>query len=423
MLDPSGGVIKKSVLHYSLTCLEDLFDRGLCSGTPHEIDGHFDTPTEQATTEFPYHFPSNSPETRRLRSERQDEIREMVQMTPVKARSSARKEKSPETPNLKLARPSDVSPYVRRYKKQGLTWQTRGKNKLSEQNVSSSLQKSRTSQETLICYCREPADGSELVYCSSPACMIGQFHLRCLQLNEPLEEGDEVYCAYCAEDLTPDCSSESESDLSPRIHPDDWDESQSIPTSPAPEAQDSIITVNRAEESRGSEHEMDYNADTASSPGFVAVNSPAAVKDASDFAQFDGTHSDLPATPYLKPTSTSSHTIKTKREKKRARVSPQPGSSEVSFADLAPFISVSHLTHSPLGLMNNEARIFMHWKRLCPSSKLLQTGLIKEHAKQGQEPGEDGSLMIEHGSEKENGVARNKLSEMLKIVSEEGNIA
>lgn len=160
---------------------------------------------------FLYHCPSNSPEALNLRGKRDDET-ELLPLTPVQGKHLANPVQTPasKTPNLKFSRPDDVSPFIRRYRKQGLTYKSRRKSRTSEQlETGRTPEASRPEQEVQICYCREAANGLELVRCSSPNCMIGTFHFQCLNLQEPLEEGDEVYCDYCAEDLSADDDSET----------------------------------------------------------------------------------------------------------------------------------------------------------------------------------------------------------------------
>lgn len=434
------------MLHYSLTCLEGLFDRGLSHETPYEVDGHVDQPGQSAhsichnptgevtcqvdgladVSGFPYHYPSNSPEALYLRGKRDDET-ELLPRTPVRGKRPASPVRTPasQTPNLKLSRPNDVSPFLRRYRKQGLTYENRRKSRTSEQLETGCTPKtSRPEQEVRICYCRDAANCLELVQCSSPNCMIGTFHLECLNLQEPLEVGDEVYCDYCAENLSADDDGETVEDVytvTGGVHAED--ECTAGTASPVPELLgDSNVQVGYPEETASSATDLSSDAVTPRHNGFVAINDPKTCPNIHRYAQADGARSPIPATPYLKPTSTPSSKAASERQKKQSQVPLQPGSSQISFADLAPFIGLSHLAYSPLGLTNNEAREFVHWKNSCPKSRLLEALPIEERIEKGLKPSEawypvnhQGYVLLQ------NGFAPRKLSELLDLVRGTGN--
>ena len=441
VLDPACAVIKKSVLHYTLTCLEDLFDRGLSTETPYEVDGHIDRPSEselstsrsrvdKVTSQvdglvdvsgFPYHYPSNSPEALYLRGKRDNEsiLRPLTPVRGTRPASPVRTSTS-QTPSLKLSRPNDASPFVRRYKKQGLTYESRRKSRTSEQlEIGCRPKASRPEQEMRICYCREAANCLELVQCSSPNCMIGTFHLQCLNLQEPLEEGDEIYCDYCAENLSADDDSETGEDaytVTGGVHAED--ECAAGTASPVPELlEGSNVQGGYPEGTASPATDSGNHAVTRGHKGFVAINDPKTCLSIHRYAQTDGPPS-VPAKPYLKPTSTPSSKTRSERQKKQARVSLQPGSSQISFSDLAPFIGLSHLAYSPLGLTNNEARVFLHWKKSCPKSRLLKALPIGERIEKGLRPSEAWYPVKPQGYVlPHEGFAPCKLSGLLDLVS------
>ncbi len=430
------------MLHYSLTCLEALFDQGLAVRTPYDIHGYFDQLGSLADFQsyhswsevdgqvddlvdvsgFPYHYPSNSPEALYLRGKRFIETT-AVPLTPVRGERpvDSMPTSASKTPTLKLSRPSDVSPYDRRYKKQGLTYENRRKSRISEQlDIKPFPLTSQPAQEDRICYCREPADGSELVQCCSPNCMIGTFHLRCLNLEEPLEEGEEVYCSYCAESLGADDDRENESDALPvtgEVHAEH--RCQSVPTSPLPKLlEDSDVHGEQVEGAPSSDTNTSSNTDRPSPSAFVAINCPLTNLSVFHCTQTDGARSPLPATPYLKPTSATSSQTRSDREKKQVPVSLQPDSSQISFADLAPFIGVSHLSYSPLGLTNEEAEAFLNWKQSCPKSRLLDALPVRERVKKGLKPSDAWDRVNTRGCIlPENGLVPHKLSKQLSIIN------
>lgn len=136
---------KREETHYNLACLEAIFDRGLTISEPYEFDGQSDGAVDNPNT-FPYHFPSNSPEALKLRKRRYAEIEEILQ------EEHAHKSKSPtaelkrdvadNSPNLKLTRANNVSPYEQRYKKQGLQY-ARKQSRVSDEVVRGVSQPSR----------------------------------------------------------------------------------------------------------------------------------------------------------------------------------------------------------------------------------------------------------------------------------------
>jgi hypothetical protein len=384
----SGCIIKRVENHYSLTCLEDLFNGGLTVSTLCDLDGQLDHRADNATG-FPFRCPSNSAEARRLREERYREIEDTLHEDQLR---SSRKVKpgdhhGTETPNLKLHRASNISPFVSRYRKQGLRWgeqKRRSKELENPFTAASELQKTRSHQGHLICLCREPAGESDLVICSSSGCMIGTFHLQCLGLDEPLEEGDEVYCMYCAENLVLNegCKSEDGgSDGSTFVE----GHQQLEPESELPNTRKGFEdNTNRSDLTTATaESDEEENFQPSEKHRFQAINSLESGTGIFHTVQTDGTRSLPPLTPYLKP-------MKPRRGKTPAQIPLQPGSSQMGFTDLAPFISLAYEDYSPTGLNKKEVKVFHDWVYSCPNSRLLQVISVNERAKRGLNVGQKG---------------------------------
>ena len=426
LVGTSGGALKRSVRHYSLTCLERLFDQIICINKPCEVDGHFDDDLEMP--DFPHNYPSNSPEAKLIRQKRSKEIETLTQVSPIGERSKDRLalgRSEIRTPNLKLRRPNDASPYHRRYRKQGLTYENKRKSGESgqseqQQNDGASTEKKRP-QEYRICYCREPAGESELISCSAKACMTGTFHLECLNLNQELEEGDEVYCSYCAEDLSAEESSDGDDDEALALLAKGAIATEAYTATPSPSApqynHDQNALETTAVESQESDSEANDDEIEMYPQGFTPVNSD-------EHDQFDGQRSPIPTKLYLQPISTSSTSSRRERPMQSTHVPLQPDSSQINFADLAPFISVSHQAHAPLGLANEEAWAVQKWKINCPKSRLSQGQPATQHSNGpiGRDMQRDDrnhyfTAVMENGSD------TRRLSEMLKNVTGAGDHA
>ena len=419
LVGTSGGALKRSVRHYSLTCLERLFDQILSIDKPCEVDGHFDDDLE--IPDFPHNYPSNSPEAKLMRQKRSKEIERLTQVTPIREISKdrlAQGRSEIRTPNLKLRRPNDASPYHRRYRKQGLTYENKRKSGESgqseqQQNDGASTEKKRP-QEYRICYCREPAGESELISCSSTACMIGTFHLECLNLNQELEEGDDVYCSYCAEDLSAEESSDADDDEALDSSAIDAIATEAYRATPSPSApersHDQNALQTTAVESQESDSEANDGASDMYPQGFTPVNSD-------EHDQFDGQRSPVPMKLYLQPIATPSASSRRERPTKSTHVPLQPDSSQINFADLAPFISVSHQAHAPLGLTNAEAWAVQKWRINCPKSRLSQRQPAT-HPSSSPVKRDDRNNYF--AAVTENGLDTRKLSEMLKNVTKGG---
>jgi hypothetical protein len=365
-------------LHHHLTCMQDLFNRGLEISAPFEIDGQFDV-TPAGSPAFPYHYPSNSPEAMLLRQERYMEIEQLLkdirQQNVTGTKADRLEEKN--SPSLKISRPNDVSPYGRRYKKQGLTYHDKyrksGGSDKAECEQSQRLNGSP--EELLICFCREPAGDSELITCSSETCMIGTFHLQCLDLDEPLEQGDRVYCMYCAENLSLEDNESSaikDDILSTEKVSELMNQDPTPPSALLETISDAETVVDPDDIDTMTATDSEANEDTSFQDHhrFIAINSPTASPGVTQHTQLDGPRSPNQASTDFNAELPSSSALRWRTKTRTATPLPL-GSNETRFEHLAPFICCVDQSQSSYGLTKPEAEALRTWKSFCPISRLL----------------------------------------------------
>ena len=414
--------------HYCLACLEALFDRRPSPNLDCQLDGKLDSKLEAT---FPYHFPSNSAEALALRRKRDKEAQDIIELDHLRRTSTPPTTSASfvdsQSPNLTLSRPRDVLPYPARYKKQGRTTSDYGKRKSSDTANTSSLPLSKrrrlheargTPYKALICFCREPAGESDLITCASGACMIGTFHLQCLNLKEKIEDGDEVYCMYCAESFREvEAGPMKVVGVDPTESETPSDTEDDVPSTPRSDLdQDGVYIPDPA----ACGIVEDDALTLPSSPSFHTVNGPGhTATSKTHHTQIDGLMSPVPVTPCLRPISTASLSGNISKAAKPSSAVPlPPGSNRTTFADLAPFIICELSSHSPFGLSSNEAKAVRDWQRFCPRSKLLQSRCGHE-ANKTRVSSDEGALdALDHGVDviDGKGVALCKLTELMKCV-------
>lgn len=251
--------------------------------------------------------------------------------------------------------------------------------------------------------------------------MIGTFHVRCLDLEQPLEEGDEVYCMYCAEDLHQYDTDESDVGLGNAamlvgeagdVHEDGPDAAALSSSAVGGEYGENSSEAG----SRSSEQEVREDLSSPVQHSFTAINGPNAGTNVSYATPFDGPSFPVPATPYLKPISASSLEHGYKKQRNRHPVPLPPGSSLMAFTDLAPFITISSRAQT-LGWTEEEVIVFKQWKRACPKSRLLAGLSVRQKVEKGLSPMVAKNVVRFNESSDGRGTLSFKLSELLKSVS------
>jgi len=151
-------------------------------------------------------YPSNSTQATKRRKEKQHEISFILQQI---AREERRVKafRRLDSSNLLIVTPPDMLPRSEQYKKQGLTGrddQKWGKSRArpeTDEDLHDIVPDGQNGDKevTLHCYCREPDDGSEMIRCRAPSCLLGWIHVRCSGLQRRPAIHEPFYCEYCVE--------------------------------------------------------------------------------------------------------------------------------------------------------------------------------------------------------------------------------
>ena len=458
---------------YSLLCIEYLLRdqsapyepavryhivEAFCDGTvemtkrkrnpPNEGSPREESKKTPQTPELPFNYPSNSNIARRLRKERDDEIKEILKAD--EKLEHAYNEYSRDIarlPDLTLRRPPNHTNLDDRYKKQGLTkleYDRHSKQRRVDKERTVSLETEHEEGKELlpsptntlfeqenICYCREPDDGAgfDVVKCAGEYCLVACFHLRCIELREIPDGGEDFFCQDCLpyakrqlqeneQALQPThdqtatdtstlvdgteseglASNESSDELDDQAKLDNSDDAQAEWANKEQEIikgalaeisealnQDAEILIADLEDDEDELQEEEEQgselAEPPISPGFLAVNKlndPRSYEDPhASSAQLDGHLS--PSRKHTSPRYLSPHHTRHQRRHKRtnsqssAQVPLPAGYTSTPFHALAPFISPSLSNNDPHALTAEEARYVWCWRASCPPTSLLNT--------------------------------------------------
>lgn len=406
---PESNNMLQPKIHYTLICLEKMFNRGATVSPKLALDGQGDESGEDPV-EMPYDYPSNSPQALRLRKRRLEEAEEIV--ADVQAQDAKRAKRlelrqtsgtPDESGDLKLRRPVDLSPYNIRYKKQGRIHSGEKKVRVSDGSTyfydasdKESIYEPPTNVTRAltalanpnICVCQEPAGDRAVVSCSNDKCLIGAFHLECMG-EQQLSPAGELYCKLCQhtfdglETAARVAAAGAKADELKALNAE-VDVSSMHTGTPTKEEFSEFVRYPEDEDDQFSEfvhwpeddadgQTQQVNKSPSAHPGraFVAGNDQSASTDSTKASQLDGqsslrqifggfnVHADWP------------RRIK-QILKGRTTARPSPGSYKMAFTDLAPFIFAKprNQLRNLNVLTDTEEAVLDDWKRRCPRSRL-----------------------------------------------------
>ncbi|EXJ95126.1 hypothetical protein A1O1_00245 [Capronia coronata CBS 617.96] len=231
---------------------------------------------------------SNSKKGSLLRRQKQYEIERIIkdlegQLVGKEEYLMPTRDAGSQSPDLRIHKRHDLSPFRDRYKKQGLEYCDLHDH--SESGGSDAKKRPHTpdgagrhDSSALRCFCTEPPDDDGMVHCSSTSCMFGAIHLRCSGLDNVACAQEGFVCKYCKVDGSAcsgdnNCShsmtGESESDSLSDDESFKYETTESETTE-----EDDIETSDELEELEEGEAEYlaQQNAGRVQLSGFTAVN-------------------------------------------------------------------------------------------------------------------------------------------------------
>jgi hypothetical protein len=289
--------------------------------------------------------------------------------------------------DMRVYREPHVENYKQRYKKQGLEYVKRRPAHLHENPVSPKIERQHREVifDALICCCREPEGGDDLVVCNSDACMIGVFHARCVGLQDLAEDGSSVLCPYCNKNQTWDDHNFVATLIDDTGNLNEEDAaSLSSPNSTSTESVSIELTQDQEVENceQSLTRQLGVDECFCSGTGFVGINCRRPGRNAS--LQVDGANTGVMLPTCLAPILVQNLDGQAKRKSHLEIQIPLPeDSSLIAFSDLAPFIQISDDSYFNPGMTIYEAQAFQKWKSQCPESRLL-TSLCPDEQQDGE---------------------------------------
>lgn len=385
---------------FCLPCIENLFDEpdeydtatksvlpsfladGACGGdvvfrAAQRLMPQTPTPLPKVGLKYgtlPFLYPSNSPQALHCRLLRDREIEEILDDI-KRAQDGEEFRLDDGSPTLVILPRTDVPTYRSRYRKQGRTLYDKKKEVHEHRHASEEQSKNEDSKYwklslgspvELMCYCREPANGTPLVVCSSEMCPIGGFHFSCSGLKEPLQNGQIWYCTNCSPVLDTSQVSLGTTDVYISSENEGSEQSAGVEVlrGECEDEEEEYLLSNSQIET----DEVALNLKTQCAQGDVEQFDIHPVSVGTEPILFDGTKL---------PPSGSKATAKISG----ADFASQTMHKHLRFADLAPFITIEvHPTISSLatqipaqhtGLAQQHLAVLEQWKSLCPHSQLL----------------------------------------------------
>lgn len=346
--------------------------------------------------DFPFDHPSNSLQALSLRRRRDAEINEMLADVEKYNKRRQYDTIQPQKSPLVITPPPQM-PGEQRYKKQGRSkWdkekeqRVAGRRDTNPESTGTSVDSTKSTQFR-ICKCREPAGVMVVLRCGAEFCPTGHFHLECTKLLQKPETNHTWTCSDCSGFPEGSLVAAEASDEGEELAMDDEYDDDFV------DGHDEELCnedYNSQEDFPDSDYMSLLPGTKVSSPHELTAPS-SAVRPVNKFALSDQGTFGFPATPPRHITPTNSFTpINLDRTpstvtpsrvrhaplfsfngglqvKGQSAACPPVGWSEVTFEDLAPFITAETDLASYRALEPEHVGMLEQWKAECPVSRLI----------------------------------------------------